>query len=149
MPTFRSPCYILRHAPFTDFGKLRALVNLLILVPLFQLKFLNRIRPIVVQELQIGGTSAVGLIFATTWRGQSPLHPVDLIEACQLGAGQIQARTRSFDPPPPPGKEAGRFASKKDRLIVRLVVLSVVRPANPQPALVGSYREVSRAPPAP
>ena len=92
------------------------------------------------------GTSAVGLIFATTWRGQSPLHPVDLIEACQLGAGQIQARTRSFDPPPPPGKEAGRFASKKDRLIVRLVVLSVVRPANPQPALVGSYREVSRAP---
>src|SRR6516164_10635241 len=43
VPTFRSSCSI--AAPtFTNFGKSWALANLLILVPLFYLKFLYRIR---------------------------------------------------------------------------------------------------------
>src|SRR6516164_6415713 len=49
VPTFRSSCSI-AVPTFTNFGKLRALANLLVLVPLFYLKFL----PLVVQELQIG-----------------------------------------------------------------------------------------------
>ena len=43
VPTFRSSCYI--AAPtLTNFGKSWALANILILVPLFYLKFLDRIR---------------------------------------------------------------------------------------------------------
>src|SRR3974390_2866386 len=43
VPTFRSSCYV--AAPtLTNFGKSWALENILILVPLFYLKFLDRIR---------------------------------------------------------------------------------------------------------
>ncbi|MFZ0767565.1 hypothetical protein [Bradyrhizobium sp.] len=43
VPTFRSSCSIAAPAS-TNFGKLWALANLLILVPVFYLKFLDRIR---------------------------------------------------------------------------------------------------------
>ena len=55
VPTFRSSCYVGAPTP-TNFGKSWALANILILVPLFYLKFLDRNLPRAVQELQIGGT---------------------------------------------------------------------------------------------
>jgi len=43
VPTFRSSCYI-ASSTFTNFGKSWALAKILIPVPLFYLKFLDRIR---------------------------------------------------------------------------------------------------------
>ena len=56
VPTFRSSGSI-AGPTFTNFEKLGALANLLVLVPLIDLKSLKNSR-LAVQGLQIGGTSA-------------------------------------------------------------------------------------------
>jgi hypothetical protein len=56
VPTLRSSCSI-AAAAFTNFAKSWALANLLILVPLIDLKSLKDKSRLVVQGLQIGGTS--------------------------------------------------------------------------------------------
>ena len=73
VPTFRSSCSIAAPA-VTSFGKSWALANLLILVPLIDLKSLKDNSRLVVQGLQIGGTSGKPLIgLHSFWTAQAPL----------------------------------------------------------------------------
>ncbi len=72
VPTFRSSCSIAAPA-FTNFGKSWVLANLLILVPLIDLKSLRDNSRLMVQGLQIGGTRE-GQMF------NSILVPLDLAD---------------------------------------------------------------------